>query len=77
MTIQVTDSGKCKIGSLNLDFYGGQHGKIYFNVTDHSKFMYENGYQKKGISRVLTKNKTIRYAGCVLDLSKVNGIQNV
>ena len=72
---KASESGKVELGPLKLDFYSVRKGKIFFYVVDTTKFMYETGYSKT-VSRTITKDKKISFAGYIIDLSVVNGIDN-
>jgi hypothetical protein len=74
-TVKAPESGKFEVRGDKLDLVTVIRGKIVFNVTDTSKYWYEKGYTKE-VRRVINKkDKTFRYGGHLIDLSKVNGIE--
>ena len=71
--ITIPSNGSLNYGAHKMEFRYmplASSNKISFDVYDTDKFQYEEGYCKT-VTRVVSKKKTIRYAGYTYDLKNI------
>jgi hypothetical protein len=66
----VVNAKKFRYGAWHIDFSGVYKGKLYFTVTDTTKYHFDKGY-RKDYSRKLTSAKTIKFDGFTFNVSAI------